>query len=247
MQHLEYLLYSFDNQRVYSYFHSTFLIYFLMEAGLPIIVHFLVADSSQKKRTFSMEDYLSADFWGQDSKKAFRYLYDKYTATLRYFASRYLEDDAVIEDVVQDAFLNLWEKRGTFQAENAVKAYLYKVVRSLSVDAIRRRRVIDRYNDYAIREEEDQEFFLENILESEVFLLVQSVFDELSPACREVYQLSLNGKHFYQYRKKAQKQCQPLYAGTSTAYTLFLSMAITLLTSFFLSLNRICHPGPKPG
>ena len=25
MQHLEYLLYSFDNQRVYSYFHSTFL------------------------------------------------------------------------------------------------------------------------------------------------------------------------------------------------------------------------------
>ena len=62
------------------------------------------------------------------------------------------------------------------------------------MDAIRRRRVIDRYNDYAIREEEDQEFFLENILESEVFLLVQSVFDELSPACREVYQLSLNGK-----------------------------------------------------
>jgi len=73
-----------------------FLIYCLMEAGLPIIVHFLVADSSQKKRTFSMEDYLSADFWGQDSKKAFRYLYDKYTATLRYFASRYLEDDAVM-------------------------------------------------------------------------------------------------------------------------------------------------------
>ena len=144
--------------------------------------------------TFTEYPYLSADFWGQDSKKAFRYLYDKYTATLRYFASRYLEDDAVIEDVVQDAFLNLWEKRGTFQAENAVKAYLYKVVRSLSVDAIRRRRVIDRYNDYAIREEEDQEFFLENILESEVFLLVQSVFDELSPACREVYQLSLNGK-----------------------------------------------------
>ena len=77
MQHLEYLLYSFDNQRVYSYFHSTFLIYFLMEAGLPIIVHFLVADSSQKKRTFSMEDYLSADFWGQDSKKAFLWTYER--------------------------------------------------------------------------------------------------------------------------------------------------------------------------
>lgn len=112
MQHLEYLLYSFDNQRVYSYFHSTFLIYFLMEAGLPIIVHFLVADSSQKKRTFSMEDYLSADFWGQDSKKAFRYLYDKYTATLRYFASRYLEDDAVIEVSSKTLFSIFGKKEG---------------------------------------------------------------------------------------------------------------------------------------
>ena len=61
-----------------------------------------------------MEDYLSGRFLGAGQQKAFRYLYDKYTATLRYFASRYLEDDAVIEDVVQDAFLNLWEKKRDF-------------------------------------------------------------------------------------------------------------------------------------
>lgn len=123
-----------------------------------------------------------------------RYLYDKYVASLRYFASRYLEDDAQIEDVVQDAFLQLWEKRQHFPNENAVKAYLYKAVRSLAIDAIRHRHIIDRHHDQVVYEAEKQEFFLENILESEVFLLVQSVFNELSPACRQVYQLSLEGK-----------------------------------------------------
>ena len=43
-------------------------------------------------------------------------------------------------------------------------------------------------------EEDDREFFLENIIESEVFQMIQTVFNELTPACKEVYQLSLQGK-----------------------------------------------------
>lgn len=57
-----------------------------------------------------MESQITTNFWGQDSDKAFRYLYDKYASTLRYFSAKYVDDDATIEDVVQDAFLNLWEK-----------------------------------------------------------------------------------------------------------------------------------------
>ena len=55
-----------------------------------------------------MESQITTNFWGQDSDKAFRYLYDKYASTLRYFSAKYVDDDATIEDVVQDAFLNLW-------------------------------------------------------------------------------------------------------------------------------------------
>ena len=133
-----------------------------------------------------MESQITTNFWGQDSDKAFRYLYDKYASTLRYFSAKYVDDDATIEDVVQDAFLNLWEKRNEFKTESTIKAYLYKIVRSFSVDTIRRRKIV--------LEKEDQEFFLENIVESEVFQMIQTVFNELSPACREVYQLSLHGK-----------------------------------------------------
>ncbi|HJA14423.1 MAG TPA: RNA polymerase sigma-70 factor [Candidatus Butyricimonas faecavium] len=141
-----------------------------------------------------MESQLTINFWGQDSDKAFRYLYDKYAATLRYFSAKYVDDDAIIEDIIQDAFLNLWEKRNEFKTENTIKAYLYKIVRSFSVDTIRRRNITNRYAEKIVLEKEDQEFFLENIIESEVFQMIQTVFNELSPSCREVYQLSLHGK-----------------------------------------------------
>lgn len=141
-----------------------------------------------------MESQITTNFWGQDSDKAFRYLYDKYASTLRYFSAKYVDDDATIEDVVQDAFLNLWEKRNEFKTESTIKAYLYKIVRSFSVDTIRRRNIANRYAEKIVLEKEDQEFFLENIVESEVFQMIQTVFNELSPASREVYQLSLHGK-----------------------------------------------------
>ena len=141
-----------------------------------------------------MESQITTNFWGQDSDKAFRYLYDKYASTLRYFSAKYVDDDATIEDVVQDAFLNLWEKRNEFKTESTIKAYLYKIVRSFSVDTIRRRNIANRYAEKIVLEKEDQEFFLENIVESEVFQMIQTVFNELSPSCREVYQLSLHVK-----------------------------------------------------
>lgn len=130
----------------------------------------------------------------ENNDQAFRYLYEKYVAPLRYFAAKYIDDDPLVEDVVQSAFLSLWEKKNDFVAENAVKAYLYKMVRSLSIDAIRHQNVVRKHSEQACLEENDEQYFLENIIETEVFQMVKTVFEELSPAAREVYQLSLQGK-----------------------------------------------------
>ena len=74
-----------------------------------------------------MESQITTNFWGQDSDKAFRYLYDKYASTLRYFSAKYVDDDATIEDVVQDAFLNLWEKRNELFSKKKIKNSFWKI------------------------------------------------------------------------------------------------------------------------
>lgn len=116
-----------------------------------------------------MDNYLPTKLFFQDSQKDFRYLYDKYVAMLRYFAAKYIDDDTVIEDVVQDAFLSLWEKRKDFREENAAKAYLYKVVRSFCIDKLRHSKARQRYTMQIAQNEEAHEFFLDNIIEKLYF------------------------------------------------------------------------------
>lgn len=126
-------------------------------------------------------------------EKAFRILYERYAPGLRLFAAKYVDESEMIDDVIQDVFVGLWEKRGDFSTENTLKAFLYKSVKNNCLNIIRHRGVQERYAKFALQEE-SQESFLDNILEAELFEMLMQVFNELPPACREVYRLSLEGK-----------------------------------------------------
>ena len=132
--------------------------------------------------------------FARGGESAFRVLYDRYAVALRYFAAKYLNEDTMIDDVVQDAFVDLWEKRADFRGEYAVKAYLYKAVRNDCLNLMRHQQVEDKYARRVVMEGEDSESFLDRILESEIFQTLSDVFNELPPACKEVYQMSLDGK-----------------------------------------------------
>lgn len=146
-----------------------------LEVGLGIINEHIIRD-------FSV---------GQE--KAFRTLYEKYAPALRYFAARYVVEKEMIDDVVQDVFVCLWEKRTDFKTQEAVKAFLYKSVKNSCLNLIRHQDVKDRYAEVVVREGEGESFW-DRVLEAELFELVLGIFNELSPACREVYRLSLEGK-----------------------------------------------------
>ena len=47
--------------------------------------------------------------FARGGERAFRVLYDRYAVALRYFAAKYLNEDTMSDDVVQDAFVDLWE------------------------------------------------------------------------------------------------------------------------------------------
>lgn len=127
-------------------------------------------------------------------EKAFRLLYEKYAPGLRFFAARYLNQVAAIDDVVQDAFVRLWEKKKDFSNEKTLKVFLYTFIKNTALNLLRHHSVKERYAE-AVSLEDNREFFLDHILEAELFELLLNVFDELPPACREVYRMSLEGKN----------------------------------------------------
>ncbi|HKK88625.1 MAG TPA: sigma-70 family RNA polymerase sigma factor [Saprospiraceae bacterium] len=92
---------------------------------------------------------MSAD-WKDDWKglidgdrEAFRRLYEKSVDELFRYAGRIIQDDALIEDGIQDLYIKLWEKRRSLPVDAPPKAYLYTSIRNNLI------RVMERhYNKY---------------------------------------------------------------------------------------------------
>lgn len=67
-------------------------------------------------------------------KQAFKELFDEFYQTLCLFAARFLKDDALAADVVQEVFVKFWERHTDFDNDLKVKSYLYTSVRNACLE-----------------------------------------------------------------------------------------------------------------
>lgn len=70
-------------------------------------------------------------------KAAFKILFDNCYPSLCLFANKYLNDKEISLDIVQDAFLYMWDKNYEFQSIDSAKSYLYKCVKNKSLNYLR--------------------------------------------------------------------------------------------------------------
>ncbi|MCE2862733.1 MAG: sigma-70 family RNA polymerase sigma factor [Opitutaceae bacterium] len=74
-------------------------------------------------------------------REAFAQLYDRFSAPLYGAAIQILHDAAEAQDVVQDAFLSLWEKAATFESSRgSAFSWAVTLVRNRAIDRVRMRR-----------------------------------------------------------------------------------------------------------
>lgn len=74
-------------------------------------------------------------------RAALRALYDAAAGRLLAIALRLLDDRAAAEDVVQDTFVNVWQRAAQFpQLRTSPMAWLTTMVRHRAIDQLRRRR-----------------------------------------------------------------------------------------------------------
>ncbi len=75
-----------------------------------------------------------------DDKVAFSSLFETYYLPLCEFAYRYVKQKEVMEDVVQEVFVRIWEKRKKWQPNVSVSAYLYRSVYNQLINDYRKKR-----------------------------------------------------------------------------------------------------------
>ena len=63
--------------------------------------------------------------------KAFLEIYNRHSKTLYHFARKFIQDTDVIDDIIHDSFLNLWNARHRIKGEYPIESYLFRIVRNL--------------------------------------------------------------------------------------------------------------------
>lgn len=124
----------------------------------------------------------------QDQVNNIEVIFKEYYGSLCYFASQFLKNEEVIEDLVQDVFITLLEKKVFFQSEVHLKNFLYLSIRNACLNYLRSSRSKDRYIASLIHEEQ-LENFEENIILTEIHRELAAAVEKLPEECRKVFNL----------------------------------------------------------
>ena len=67
----------------------------------------------------------------------FKILFKKYYSDLLRFCLKFVRKHEIAEDIVQDQFIYLWDKRNNIKITSSIESYLYKSVRNKSIDYLK--------------------------------------------------------------------------------------------------------------
>ena len=107
------------------------------------------------------------------------------------FASGYVKQEEVAKEIVQDAFVSLWEKRQTIDLAKPVKSYLTTTVRNKCLNFLRDHKKFS--NDLLSLENlsEDTGFDQpDKLVEKEIVQQIATGIAELPDKCREIFVLN---------------------------------------------------------
>jgi len=127
----------------------------------------------------------------QGNELAFEKIFKIYYKPLCHYAYSFLNDGAEAEEVVQNTFVKIWERRTTIQVQTSVKAYLYSMVRNSCLNVIKHEKVKQEFaqdHQYVTEKARPavEEKMISNDLESKIYEAMRALPEQ----CRLVFQLS---------------------------------------------------------
>ncbi len=98
-------------------------------------------------KTIHTDEWLAEKIRGGD-ENAFRSFYVKHGANLYHFAFDYLKSEYEAEEIVQNVFIRLWEKREEIDVEKSLKSYLFRIAVNMIFNQMKHQVVRKKYESY---------------------------------------------------------------------------------------------------
>ncbi|WP_200974918.1 RNA polymerase sigma factor [Echinicola sp. 20G] len=127
-----------------------------------------------------------------DDRKAFGYSFKLYAKDLFRYGRKFTEAKEVIEDVIQDVYLDLWNKRKVTQIQESIKFYLFtafrrEIIRRLT--NLRKQESMDAFSPEALLEASYLEGLIKQQGERESNQRLHNAIHSLSERQREAIYL----------------------------------------------------------
>ena len=145
----------------------------------------------------SDEQLIAAICKGEET--AIEALYERYYRYAYTLAYRILRDSGAAEDIVQDAFLSIWRKAPSYQAQNgSVQSWIQAIVRHRAIDKIRASAHRDyQWTPLQVDNEQDppseQPDVWEQAWQSEQHRIIREVMEQIPSEQRMVIELAYFG------------------------------------------------------
>lgn len=167
-------------------------------------------------------------------QKAFRVIFHQHYKALCYFASSIILDGQEAEDLVQETFSKLWNKRADFSSATSIKAFLYIATKNACLNFIKQReRQSSREKEFSYLLKEPLAGDFDPILtETEIISELYTEIEQLPKQCQRVFKMS------YLQGMKNEEIAAALHISYNTVRTQKLR-ALKLIRSSLLKKNLL--------
>ena len=123
-------------------------------------------------------------------EEAFLKIYEAYWYKVFHIAYKRLRNKDIAEELTQDLFLKLWERRRDLRPHKLAN-YLFVSIRNSVIDHIHSRLVVDKYLDYYKAFKEDScQTTQESIAFDDLSMTIEAGLSQLPPKTQDVFKLS---------------------------------------------------------
>ena len=126
-------------------------------------------------------------------RQSFKIVYEQYVNALHSFVVRFVKSSTIADDVVQEVFIKIWEKRESIDISKSFQAYLYTIAKNLVLNKlVQSRREISMFQTIMEAAQILSNKTEEDIYFKETTRFIKEGVDKLPPQQKNIYDLCKN-------------------------------------------------------
>jgi RNA polymerase sigma-70 factor (ECF subfamily) len=139
----------------------------------------------------------------EGNKKAFELLFHRYYSNLCLYASKIIRNNEAAEEIIQDFFVKLWEKKEDLIIDSSVKNYFLRSVKNLCLNHIKHNKIKSDYSKQFLTENESPKNEDPVFPEIDLVEKIEESINSLPEKRKEIFRLSR--EEGLKYREIAEK------------------------------------------